>query len=42
MAERKTTLGPGPHTKGVSPRDGPRRWTGGGPTPAKQIPWLEV
>lgn len=40
--ERKTLHGPGPDTKGGGYRGGPKRWTGGGPAPARHIPWPEV
>ncbi|KAI9846059.1 MAG: hypothetical protein M1830_007472, partial [Pleopsidium flavum] len=31
-----------PNTKGGGPRGGPKRWTGGGPRPARHIPWPEI
>ncbi|SLM38355.1 hypothetical protein LPUS_08518 [Lasallia pustulata] len=34
--------GLGPETKGGGFRGGPKRWTGGGPRPARHIPWPEI
>lgn len=42
MTERKTMHGPGPNTKGGGFRGGPKRWNGGGPAPARHVPWPEV
>ncbi|KAF6231876.1 hypothetical protein HO173_009959 [Letharia columbiana] len=42
MTERRTAHGPGPDTKGGGFRGGPKRWTGGGPAPARHIPWPEI
>jgi hypothetical protein len=33
---------PEAHSKGGGQRGGPRRWDGGGPRPARHIPWPEV